>query len=231
MTRFFPPTICARPVTRSRAGFSLANRASTRESTATAFLADIVFHPTNQHNGIGLTQSEPFRKLLSEVSDVFSRNEECLWKQESFPVPLATHGQLMDNHQEKTKSNQRAVPVVLAVDDDPAVLRIIESQLTRHDYVVKTAASGEEALRILRELTPAVLILDVMMGGISGYDLCTVVKRDPRLHDVPVIFLTSRGTPQDYKTGHELGAVIYMVKPFKPEKLLNIVQMLISVSA
>ncbi len=125
----------------------------------------------------------------------------------------------------------RAQPIVLAVDDDPAILRIIESQLTRHDFVVKTASSGEEALELLKRLTPSVLILDVMMDGISGYDLCHVVKRDRRLQDVPVIFLTSRGTPQDFKTGHDLGAVIYMVKPLKPEKLVNIVQMLVPVSA
>jgi len=123
------------------------------------------------------------------------------------------------------------MPVVLAVDDDPAILRIIESQLSRHDFAVKTAPSGEEALRILRDLTPAVLILDVMMDGISGYDVCHAVKLDPRLQNVPVIFLTSRGTPQDYKTGHELGAMIYMVKPLKAEKLVNLVQMLIPVSA
>jgi DNA-binding response OmpR family regulator len=132
---------------------------------------------------------------------------------------------------EKAKQEPRAIPVVLAVDDDPAVLRIIESQLTRHEIVVKTAANGEDALRILKGLVPAVMILDVMMDGISGYDLCHLVKRDPRLHEVPVIFLTSRGTPQDYKTGHELGAVIYMVKPLKAEKLIHIVQMLIPVSA
>ncbi len=130
-----------------------------------------------------------------------------------------------------SKLNGRPLPVVLAVDDDPAVLRIIESQLTRHDFAVKKAASGEDALRILKELIPAVLILDVTMEGISGYDLCHVVKRDPRLQGVPVVFLTSRGTPQDYKTGHDLGAVIYMTKPLKAEKLLNIVQMLIPVSA
>ena len=122
------------------------------------------------------------------------------------------------------------MPVVLAVDDDPAVLRIVESLLTRHDYKVKTAASGEDALRMLQTLTPSVLILDVLMEGISGYDVCTVVKRDPRLQDVPVIFLTSKGTPKDYKMGHDLGAVIYMVKPLKPEKLLNVVQMLVPVA-
>jgi DNA-binding response OmpR family regulator len=132
---------------------------------------------------------------------------------------------------EKSKPEPRAFPVVLAVDDDPAVLRIIESQLTRHDFAVKTAASGEDALAILRELTPAVMILDVMMDGISGYDLCQLVKRDPRLQDVPIVFLTSRGAPKDYTKGHELGAVIYMTKPLKAEKLVNIVQMLIPVSA
>jgi putative two-component system response regulator len=137
----------------------------------------------------------------------------------------------MNKSPEISRLGPRALPVILAVDDDPAVLRIIEAQLSRHDFIVKTAASAEEALKKLRELTPALLILDVMMSGMSGYDLCLVVKRDERLKDVPVIFLTSRGTPQDYKTGHELGAVIYMVKPFKPEKLLNIVQMLVPVPA
>jgi putative two-component system response regulator len=121
---------------------------------------------------------------------------------------------------------KNAAPVIIAVDDDPAVLRIIEAQLTRHDYLVKTASSGEDALLMLRDVTPAVLILDVMMEGISGYDLCSVVKREERLKDVPVIFLTSKGTPQDFKTGHELGAVIYMVKPLKADRLLNVVQML-----
>lgn len=119
----------------------------------------------------------------------------------------------------------------MAVDDDPAVLRIIEVQLTRHDYIVKTASSGEEALRILTEVIPAVLILDVMMDGISGFDLCHVVKREKKFQGLPVIFLTSRGTPQDYKLGRELGAVIFMVKPIKGEKLVNVVQMLAPVPA
>src|ERR1700722_9783428 len=132
---------------------------------------------------------------------------------------------------ENSKSVEKVMPVVLAVDDDPAVLRIIESQLSRHDFEVKTASSGGDALDILKNLTPAVLILDVMMDGISGYDLCHVVKRDKRLQKVPVIFLTSRGTPEDFKTGHDLGAVIYMVKPPKVEKLVNMVNMLLPASA
>jgi DNA-binding response OmpR family regulator len=131
----------------------------------------------------------------------------------------------------KAKSEPKTHPVVLAVDDDPAVLRIIEAQLMRHDYVVMKASSGEDALQILRDMTPAVLICDVMLPGISGYDLCYLVKAEPRLRDVPVIFLTSRGDPKDFKTGHDLGAVIYMVKPLKADKLVNIVQMFCPVTA
>src|SRR5580704_6932044 len=100
------------------------------------------------------------------------------------------------------KSGVASFPTVLAVDDDSAVLRVIVAKLTRHDYLVKTASSGEEALQMLSLSTPNVLILDVMMPGISGYDLCHVVKREERLKDIPVIFLTSRGDPKDFKTGH-----------------------------
>ena len=126
----------------------------------------------------------------------------------------------------KTKSPFRSDLIVLAVDDDNMILRIIEAKLTPHDYLVKTASSGEEALKILGEITPAVLILDVMMSGISGYDVCRFVKQDERLKNIPVIFLTSRDTPEDYKKGHDLGAVMYMAKPIKPEQILRAVQML-----
>jgi two-component system sensor histidine kinase ChiS len=124
-----------------------------------------------------------------------------------------------------TKALAKQGPVVLAVDDDASILRVVEMLLSRNGYTVRTAASGETALSMLRSLVPAVLITDVQMPGMSGYDLCSVVKRDERLQNVPVIFLTAQGSPQDYKTGHDLGAVVYMSKPFKPERLLQAVQM------
>jgi two-component system sensor histidine kinase ChiS len=116
-------------------------------------------------------------------------------------------------------------PVVLAVDDDPGILRIVEMLLSRNGYTVRTAPSAEKALVVLKTIRPAVLISDVQMPGMTGYDLCQVVKRDDRLKEIPVIFLTAQGSPRDYKTGHESGAVMYMVKPFKPEKLLQMVRM------
>jgi len=122
-------------------------------------------------------------------------------------------------------------PIILAVDDDRMVLRLIEEKLTGRGYVVKTASSGEEALKILGEITPAVLILDVMMPGISGFEVCQFVKQQKQLKDIPVIFLTSRDTPKGYKTGHDLGAVMYVAKPIKPDQILRAVQMLAAAPA
>ncbi len=116
-------------------------------------------------------------------------------------------------------------PVVVTVDDDPGIVRIIELLLSRNGYTVKTAANAEKALEVLRTTVPAALILDVQMPGMSGYDLCKKVKGEKRLEHVPVIFLTAQGAPQDFKAGHVAGAVLYMVKPFKPEKLLQVVRM------
>ena len=124
------------------------------------------------------------------------------------------------------KSSSESRPFVMAVDDDPSVLRIIKTSLEQSDYLVKTALSGEEAFAILLKETPAVLILDVIMPGASGYDICRLIKRDVRLKNVPVVFLTSKSEPKDFKMGHDLGAVIYMTKPFKVQKLLHVVQML-----
>lgn len=123
----------------------------------------------------------------------------------------------------------RQGPVILAVDDDPGILRIIEMLLSRAGYTVKTAPSAPKALDLLKGTLPSLMITDVQMPAMSGYDLCQVVKRDKRLQNMPVLFLTAQGSPQDYKTGHDSGAVMYMVKPFKPEVLLNAVRMMVPI--
>ncbi len=130
-----------------------------------------------------------------------------------------------------TSALARQGPLVLAVDDDPGILRIIELLLTRSGYAVKTAPSATKALELLKGVEPALLITDVQMPTMTGYDLCQVVKRDKRLQSVPVMFLTAQGSPQDYKTGHDSGAVMYMVKPFKPEVLLNAVRMMVPITS
>ena len=129
---------------------------------------------------------------------------------------------------EPKKKSDGTGPLIVVVDDDPATLRIVELLLDRNGYSVKTATSGESALTLLRETVPAAMILDVNMPGMSGFDVCQIIKRDERYEKIPVILLTAQSAPQDFKTGHDAGAVIYMVKPFKPERLLQVIRLLIA---
>jgi CheY-like chemotaxis protein len=124
------------------------------------------------------------------------------------------------------KTRSRELPLVLAVDDSPVQLRLIQDALARNGYAVKTASSGEAALTMLAVIVPMVIISDVMMAGMSGYELCQQLKRDEKMRKIPVILLTGETSPKDFKAGSDAGAVMYVTKPFKPEGLLNAVRML-----
>ena len=89
----------------------------------------------------------------------------------------------------KAKTHLRELPLVLAVDDSPVQLRLIQDALTRNGYAVKTAPSSEEALAMLTVVVPAVIISDVMMSGMSGYELCQQLKRDENLRRIPILRL------------------------------------------
>ncbi len=124
------------------------------------------------------------------------------------------------------KKGSHQGPLVLMVDDDPINLRIVGNLLERHGYTIRTASTAEEALQILGEIVPRVLILDVMLPSMSGYELCTVVKKNEELQGIPVIFLTGQDSPKDFKTGHDAGGILYLAKPINPSRLLNAVRML-----
>jgi CheY-like chemotaxis protein len=128
--------------------------------------------------------------------------------------------------QASTKNSTKELPLVLAVDDSPVQLRLVQDLLERNGYAVKTAPSSEEALAVLNMIAPALTILDVMMPGMSGVDLCRQLKRDEKHRNIPVILVTGEKEPKDFKAGQEAGAVIYMTKPIRPERLLNAVRML-----
>jgi CheY-like chemotaxis protein len=117
-------------------------------------------------------------------------------------------------------------PKVLLVDDHEKFRMVTASVLEEGGCEVQTASNGQEALEKLVESPPDVLILDVSMPSMSGFDLCHIIKRDERFKHIPVMFLSAFGAPEDYRTGHEAGGVVYMVKPYKHDRLLNIVRML-----
>ena len=109
---------------------------------------------------------------------------------------------------------------VLVVDDTPDNLALI-SGLLKDLYRVKVANSGEKALKIVRTAPPPDLILlDIMMPGQSGYDVCKELKSDPATRDIPVVFLTAMTSEEDEKRGLDLGAVDYITKPISPPIVL-----------
>ena len=106
---------------------------------------------------------------------------------------------------------------VLVVDDEKMVTEVVGSYLEREGFEVALAADGEEALRLAREQSPDLVILDLMLPKIDGLEVCRALRRDSQ---VPIIMLTAKGEELDRIVGLELGADDYVVKPFSPRELL-----------
>ena len=109
--------------------------------------------------------------------------------------------------------NQKAV--ILAVDDTPENLDVVKGILA-DDYTVKAAINGQMALKIIEKAPPDLILLDIMMPGMSGYEVCERLKADPDTRDIPVIFLTAMEQTTDEAKGFELGAADYITKPVNP---------------
>ena len=119
---------------------------------------------------------------------------------------------------------------VLAVDDTPANLTLLSEVLGPH-YRVQLAVSGAKALELAQRRAPDLIVLDVMMPGMDGHEVCRRLKADPRTRDVPVLFLTALNGPDDEKLGFEVGGADFIAKPFNPATLLARVRTQLEVKA
>lgn len=117
-----------------------------------------------------------------------------------------------------------AIPLVLAVDDSPTIRKIVELTLRRANYRVRVAASGLEALAALAEETPALIVLDVMLPRMDGYQLCSLIKRRSGFSQIPVLMLTGKDGIFDKVRGRMVGCSAYITKPFEPHVLLTAVR-------
>jgi len=108
---------------------------------------------------------------------------------------------------------------ILVVDDEERVALSIERSLQPH-YQVRVAYNGTDALKIARRISPHLIILDIMMPGMDGFQVCREVRSDPILQTVPILFLTARGRVEDKIEGFEAGADDYITKPFDVRELL-----------
>jgi CheY-like chemotaxis protein len=111
-----------------------------------------------------------------------------------------------------------SVPI-LVVDDDPNSLDIARTYLESRGYIVATALDGKEALAKLEQVRPAVVLLDVMMPGMDGWEVARLIKNHPDYKDVRVVMLTARSDFQDKHEGLRAGADDYIVKPIRLEEL------------
>lgn len=115
------------------------------------------------------------------------------------------------------------MPKILIVDDEPHIRMLLEQTLEElEDEGVDflTAENGEEALQIIKEEEPELVFLDVMMPKINGYDVCNTVKSEMKSDNVFIIMLTAKGQEFDKQKGAEVGADIFMTKPFNPDEIL-----------
>jgi CheY-like chemotaxis protein len=127
--------------------------------------------------------------------------------------------------------SEQAAPRILVVDDDPVILRLLQVNFRLEGYEVLTASRGDEALRVAKEKRPEVMVLDVMMPGIDGYEVCRRLKEDPDTASAPVIFLSARAQDADRDRGYALGVVAYVTKPFDPGQLVDVVRRAMSADA
>jgi len=109
---------------------------------------------------------------------------------------------------------------ILIVDDEPDVLQLVEYNLKAAGYDVITAMDGEEALKKAKALTPALIILDLMLPEVDGLEVCKLLRRDQSTAGIPIIMLTARAGEMDRVLGLELGADDYLTKPFSPRELV-----------
>ena len=115
-----------------------------------------------------------------------------------------------------TKEHKR----LLLIDDEPDLILLVKDYLEFRGYEVITAENGREALEVLEQEIPDMIICDVMMPEMDGYAFVNQVRQDERTSWIPILFLSAKGQSQDKIKGLNIGADVYMVKPFEPEELV-----------
>jgi DNA-binding response OmpR family regulator len=116
------------------------------------------------------------------------------------------------------------MPKVLIVDDEPFIRLLLEQTLEELEddgVELVTADNGETALEIIRDETPEIVFLDVMMPKMNGFDVCNTVKNELGISGVYIVLLTAKGQEFDRQKGIDVGADIYMTKPFNPDEVLD----------
>jgi two-component system alkaline phosphatase synthesis response regulator PhoP len=116
----------------------------------------------------------------------------------------------------------------LIVEDEENILLSLEFLLTQEGYVVTTAGDGAAALQAVNKQTPDLVLLDVMLPLIDGFEVCRQMRANPALRNTRIIMVTARGRETEIKRGMALGADAYLTKPFSTRELMDIIRMLLA---
>ncbi|HLQ66851.1 MAG TPA: response regulator [Candidatus Limnocylindrales bacterium] len=116
---------------------------------------------------------------------------------------------------------------ILVVDDEIYIVHILDFSLGMEGYDVVTALDGEQALEKVKTEKPDLIVLDIMMPKLDGYEVCKTIKSDPGTKQIPVILLSAKGRNVDQKMGFDVGADDYITKPFSPRKLVERINQLL----
>ena len=119
------------------------------------------------------------------------------------------------------------MPRILVTDDEPNIVRLIQVNLERQGFQAETANNGAQALEKIRANRPDLLVSDVMMPEMDGFELLSNIRRDPALEDLPVIMLTAKAQDRDVLEGYTRGADMYLTKPFNPIELVTFAKRLL----
>ncbi len=115
---------------------------------------------------------------------------------------------------------------VLVVEDESDVVDLLRYHLERAGFEVQVAMAGDLGLQAARENRPDIIILDLMLPGMNGHEVCLALKGDPSTEEIPIVMLTAKGEPHERVKGLELGADDYVTKPFSPRELVLRIQAL-----
>lgn len=116
---------------------------------------------------------------------------------------------------------------ILLVDDEPHIVKVVEARLKASGYEVLTAMDGFTALEMARKEKPDLIVLDIMLPKMDGYQVCALLKKDTRYAKIPILMFTARAQQEDIRMGEEVGADAYLIKPFEPKVFLDKVQALL----
>jgi DNA-binding response OmpR family regulator len=110
---------------------------------------------------------------------------------------------------------------ILIVDDDPYILMSLDFLMKKNGYDVKVARNGKEALELVKKFKPDLVLLDIMMPDVDGYAICEHIKTTDSLKDIKVVFVSAKTKESDIRKGYDLGASLYIKKPFSTRTLLK----------